>query len=79
VPPVGAPVSPRVCVKVSDAVRAIELRDHLRRLGLCALAGDCGTVEAECPPGSELHPTRAEIDGYIDGWVKTSRVPVQLT
>jgi hypothetical protein len=78
--PLGAPASMRVRVKVSDPTRAIQLRDYFRRLGLfCALANDIGTVEAECPPGSDLQRiTREELDGYLDGWAKTNRVPVQL-
>jgi hypothetical protein len=80
VPPLGVqgPLPPRVRVKVSDPTRAIELRDYFRRLGLCALAADCGTVEAEGAPGSDLRSTREEIGAYIDSWVKTNRVPVQL-
>jgi hypothetical protein len=78
-PPPSAQAPVRVRVWVSDPARAVELRDYFRRLGLCALAGDGGTVEAECPPGSDPRRTREEIDGYIDGWVKTNRVPVQLT
>jgi hypothetical protein len=79
--PLSTPAPPpaRVRVKVSDPSRAIELRDYFRRLGLCALAADCGTVEAEGPPGFDLHRTREEIGGYIDSWVKTNRIPVQLT
>jgi hypothetical protein len=79
--PLSTPAPPpaRVRVKVSDPSRAIELRDYFRRLGLCALAADCGTVEAEGPPGFDLRRTREEIGGYIDSWVKTNRIPVQLT
>jgi hypothetical protein len=78
--PLSAPAPPaRVRVTVSDPTRAVELRDYFRRLGLCALAGDGGTVEAEASPGSDLGRTREEIGGYIDSWVKANRIPVQLT
>jgi hypothetical protein len=77
--PLSAPASVRVRVKVSDPTRAIQLRDYFRRLGLSALASDGGTVEAECPTGSDLQRTREELAGFLDGWVKTNRIPVQLT
>jgi hypothetical protein len=76
--PVSAPTSLRVRVNVGDPTRAIELRDHFRRLGLCALAEAGGTVEAECLSSSDLFSTREQLDSCIDGWVKNNRVPVQL-
>lgn len=78
-PLLSAPASVRVRVKVSDPARAAELRDYFRRLGVCALADDCGTVEAEWSPGSDVQRTREELGGYIDRWVKTNGIPVQLT
>jgi hypothetical protein len=78
IPPVSASASIRVRVKVSDPARGPELRDYFQRLGLCAFAANDGSVEAECLPGSGLQPSRDELDGYINQWVKTNRIAVQF-
>ena len=74
-----APTAVRVSVRVSEPRSAIALRDYLRRLGLCVLVGDDGMIAAESLPGSIDQPTRDELAGYIDSWVKANRVPVQFT
>jgi hypothetical protein len=78
VPPVSASAPVRVRVKVSDPARGPQLRDYFQRLGLCAFAATDGSVEAECLPGSGVQPSRDELDGYINHWVKTNRIAVQF-
>jgi hypothetical protein len=78
IPPITASTSVRVRVRVSDPARGPELRDYFQRLGLCAFAATDGSVEAECLPGSDLQPSRDELDGYINHWVKTNRIAVQF-
>jgi hypothetical protein len=74
----SAPTAIGISVRVTDHRWSIALRDYLRRLGFCVLVADDGTIAAESLPGSVDPPTRDELEGYIDGWVKANGVPVQF-
>jgi len=77
--PENAPAPIPLVVRVSDNARTSALRDYLSRRGLHAAIGDNATIEVHSLPTADPRTARAEIEAFIDSWVRTNRVAVQLT